>query len=63
MQLTKHFTLEELTFSDAAMRHGIDNTPNDEIVENLKRLCALILEPVRDIVHKPVQVKIGRAHV
>ena len=59
MQLTKNFTLEELTFSDAAMRHGIDNTPNDEIVENLKRLCALILEPVRDIVHKPVQVTSG----
>ena len=59
MQLSKHFTLEELTFSDAAMRHGIDNTPNDEIVENLKRLCALILEPVRDIVHKPVQVTSG----
>lgn len=59
MQLSKHFTLEELTFSDAAMRHGIDNTPNDEIVGNLKRLCALILEPVRDIVHKPVQVTSG----
>ena len=59
MQLTKHFTLEELTFSDAAMRHGIDNTPDEETIENLKRLCALILEPVRDIVHKPVQVTSG----
>lgn len=58
-QLSKHFTLEELTFSDAAARHGIDNTPNEEIVENLKRLCALILEPVRDIVHKPVHVTSG----
>ena len=58
-QLSKHFTLEELTFSDAALRHGIDNTPNEEIVENLKRLCALILEPVRDIVHKPVHVTSG----
>ena len=59
MQLSKNFTLEELTFSDAAQRHGIDNTPNDEIVENLKRLCALILEPIREIVHKPVQVTSG----
>ena len=58
-QLSKHFTLEELTFSDAAARHGIDNTPNEEIIENLKRLCALILEPVRDIVHKPVHVTSG----
>ena len=59
MQLSKNFTLEELTFSDAAMRHGIDNTPNDEIIENLKRLCALVLEPIREIVHKPVQVTSG----
>ena len=59
MQLSRHFTLEELTFSDAAMRHGIDNTPNDEAIENLKRLCALVLEPIRDIVHKPVQITSG----
>ena len=56
MQLSKNFTYEELTFSDAAQRHGIDNTPNDETIENLKRLCALVLEPIREIVHKPVQV-------
>ena len=59
MQLSKHFTLEELTFSDAATRHGIDNTPDEETIENLKRLCALILEPIREIVHKPVQVTSG----
>ena len=41
------------------MRHGIDNTPNDETIENLKRLCALVLEPIRDIVHKPVQITSG----
>lgn len=58
-QLTKHFTLEEMTFSDAALRHGLDNSANEEITENLKRLCTLILEPVRDIVHKPVQVTSG----
>ena len=58
-QLSKHFTLEELTFSETAIRHGLDNTPNEAAIENLKRLCALILEPVRDIVHKPVQVTSG----
>ena len=58
-QLSKHFTLEELTFSETAIRHGLDNTPNEATVENLKRLCALILEPVRDIVHKPVHVTSG----
>ena len=57
--ISKHFTLEELTFSDAASRHGINNTPDAETIENLKRLCALILEPIREIVHKPVQVTSG----
>lgn len=59
MQLSKNFTLEELSFSDAAKRHGIDNTPSDANIENLKRLCALILEPIRDIVHKPVHITSG----
>lgn len=59
MYLSKHFTLEELTFSDAAARHGLDNTPSEEITENLKRLCDRILEPIRDIVHKPVHVTSG----
>ena len=59
MQLSKNFTLEELSFSDAAKRHGIDNTPSDANIENLKRLCALILEPIREIVHKPIHITSG----
>jgi len=27
MQLTEHFTLEELTVSESAARQGLDNTP------------------------------------
>ena len=48
MQLSEHFTLNELTKSQTALRLGIDNTPNDEQIENLKALCENILEPVRD---------------
>ena len=59
MYLSKHFTLEELTTSQIAARNGFDNTPNEAVIENLKRLCALILEPIRDIVHKPVQITSG----
>jgi len=47
MQLTKHFTLAELTKSGTAMRLGIDNTPDKVVIENLKRLAVNILEPVR----------------
>ena len=47
MMLSKHFSLSELTKSDTAIRKGIDNTPNDQEVENLLLLCNEILEPVR----------------
>ena len=48
MMLSKHFSLIELTKSDTAIRKGIDNTPNDQEVENLILLCNEILEPVRE---------------
>ena len=44
--LTPNFTLEELIRSEIGARHGIDNTPTPEIIENLKRL-AQVLEEVR----------------
>lgn len=41
MQLTEHFTLAELTESETAVRLGIDNTPPDDVIENLKRTAEL----------------------
>ena len=36
MQISEHFTLEELTFSDTAARHNINNVPTDpKILANL----------------------------
>lgn len=48
MNLSKNFTLSELTKSNEAARWGIDNTPTGEVVENLKALAENILQPVRD---------------
>lgn len=36
MKLTEHFTLEEMTKTSVK---DVDNTPNGEQIENLKRLC------------------------
>lgn len=47
-QLTKNFSLNELTKSNDAARHGIDNTPTGEVAQNLKVLAEKILQPVRD---------------
>ena len=48
MNLTRNFTLSELTKSDTAIRRDINNNPNAEQVEKLKALCENILQPVRD---------------
>jgi len=53
MNLTKHFTLEELTHTD---HRELDNTPNDAELENLKRL-AEFLEQVKTVLGgKPIMV-------
>ena len=59
MNLSENFTLQELIYSDTAIRMGIDNKPNDETVENLKILCENILEPIRANFKAPVVVSSG----
>jgi len=56
MNLSAHFTLEELTASEAADRNGWDNTPNETELANLRRL-ADFLELVKAAVGgKPVMI-------
>jgi zinc D-Ala-D-Ala carboxypeptidase len=59
MQLSKSFTLNELTKSQEATRLGIDNTPGEEHIENLKILCEKILQPLRDYYGMPVSISSG----
>jgi zinc D-Ala-D-Ala carboxypeptidase len=56
MNLTPHFTLEELTASGTAERNGWDNSPNDAELANLTRL-AEFLEKVKTVLGgKPIMV-------
>ena len=49
-----NFSMDELTHSDTAERHGIDNTPNDNEKENLYKL-AMEMEDVRKLLNnKPI---------
>jgi hypothetical protein len=59
MNLSANFSLKELTKSDTATRLGIDNTPDDEAIDNLKMLCEKVLQPVRDHFGKSVTVNSG----
>jgi zinc D-Ala-D-Ala carboxypeptidase len=56
MQLTKNFTVAELSRSEAATRKGVDNTPPPEAVENLRALAEKVLQPLRDAMGKPMRV-------
>ena len=59
MNLSTHFTLEELTRSEVAARFGFDNTPNEDEIQNLRRL-AVLLESVKSAVGmKPVMINSG----
>jgi zinc D-Ala-D-Ala carboxypeptidase len=56
IKLTPHFTLEELTVSEAAARNGWDNTPHERETANLIRLARL-LERVKVLSgNKPIMV-------
>ena len=59
MKLSEHFTLDEMTASDAAQRRGWDNTPNADHTANLMRLAAF-LERVRVVLgSKPISITSG----
>jgi zinc D-Ala-D-Ala carboxypeptidase len=59
MNLSEHFTLEEMTHSEIGARKGYDNTPNEKEVANLRRLCGL-LEKVKEVIgNKPVIINSG----
>lgn len=53
MQLTEHFTLEELTHTD---HREFDNTPNDAELENIKRLAEFLEEVKTVLGGKPIMV-------
>ena len=59
MQLSKHFTLKEMTKSMTAQRKGIDNTPGAGEIKSLGDLCYEVLEPLRAHFDKPVTITSG----
>lgn len=59
MKLSAFFTLEELTQSDYAERNGIDNSPPEWVVKNLRRLAISTLDPIRGLLGRAVYVTSG----
>jgi uncharacterized protein YcbK (DUF882 family) len=56
MNLSEHFTLEELTNSETAARNNWDNTPNATELANLVRLAAFLEEVKTVLGGKPIMI-------
>ena len=59
MNLTEHFTLEEMLRSETAEKKKIENRINAEEVNNLQKLCQKVLEPLRQHFGKPIRINSG----
>lgn len=55
----KYFTIEELTRSTTARLRGIDNTPSQQVINNLIALVDNVLDPLREAWGKPLHVNSG----
>ena len=56
MKLSKNFTLEEMV---ATSHRRLQDTPTLEVVQNLQKLCVLVLQPLRDTLGAPVYINSG----
>jgi len=59
MRLSKNLTLREAIKSNTATRLGIDNTPEDWEIHNLRAVAENVFQPVRDHFGVPIAVSSG----
>jgi zinc D-Ala-D-Ala carboxypeptidase len=59
MKLSNHFNLSEMTFSQTAVRRGINNDPPDAVIQNLTALCEKVLEPLREAAGATIRISSG----
>lgn len=56
MDVSRFFSLAELTRSDTALREGIANQPTPVEVDCLRQLCLAVLDPLRVALGGPINV-------
>ena len=55
----KYFTINELCKSTTAKKNKIDNTPSEEIIENLTEFTEEVLDKLREVWGSPIKVSSG----
>jgi zinc D-Ala-D-Ala carboxypeptidase len=59
MKLSNNLTLAEVVKSNTAIRRGIDNTPTDAHIENLKYVAEKVFQPLREHFGVPIYISSG----
>ncbi len=59
MQLSRHFTLAELTYSSTAASEHINNEPGGAAIAALGALCTAVLDPLREALGQPITISSG----
>lgn len=59
MKLSKNLSLQEVTKSNTATRLGIDNTPSEQAINNLKAVAEHVFQPLRDRFGVPIGISSG----
>ena len=54
--ISKHISLKEGVFSQTATRRDLDNTPNEEQLDNMKLIGEKVFEPLREWVGGPIKI-------
>ena len=54
--ISEHISYKEGVYSNTATRRGIDNTPNDEQLNNMELIAEKIFEPLRMHVRGPIKI-------
>ena len=54
--ISKHISYNEGVYSITATRLGINNTPNDEQLENMELIAEKVFEPLREWVGGPIKI-------
>ena len=54
--ISEHVSYKEGTHSVTAIRLGVDNTPNDEQLNNMELVAEKVFEPLREWVSGPIKI-------
>ena len=59
MKISNNLSLAEVIKSNTAIKNGIDNSPTEEHLENLKTIAEKVFQPIREHFNVPIGVSSG----